>query len=167
MSIPEILIATVIGISAIGLIVGLAKPMLSAQDAQQASMAEIQVMGSTLYRLQRDVRQSDPNGIFLCTSVSQSVGCVQASTYADLTDVSYFAVLTAQKNGTGPTRWDSTGRPSWSGFNVYWLAPDGNGTNTMYFAFGSARISCSRSQNRCALGDSGRSHLAMVGVQAT
>ena len=129
-----------IGTWATALIVGLSKPMLTAQDAEQASMAEIQVMGSTLYRLQRDVRQSDPNGIFICTNVSGAISCSQASNYAELTDVPYFAVLTAQVNGTGPTRWDSTGRPSWKGFNVYWLVPDGSGTNTMFCAFGSANI---------------------------
>jgi len=49
-------------------------------------------------------------------------------------------VLTAQVHGSGPTRWDPTGRPSWKGFNVYWLVPDGTGTSTMYVAFGSANI---------------------------
>jgi hypothetical protein len=136
----EVLIVMMIGTWAMALVVGLCKPMLTAQDSEQASMAQIQTMSSILYRLERDVRQSDPNGIFLCSNVAGAISCGQASNLTQPTDAPCFAVLTAQVKGTGPTRWDSTGRPSWRGFNVYWLVPDGTGTYTMYFAFGSANI---------------------------
>jgi hypothetical protein len=139
-SIMEVLIVMMIGTWAIALVVGLCKPMLTAQDSEQASMEQIQVMSSTLYRLERDVRQSDPNGIFMCANVAGVITCNQASNYFQPTDVSCLAVLTAQVNGTGPTRWDSTGRPDWKGFNVYWLVPDALGTNTMFFAFSSAGV---------------------------
>jgi len=81
-SIPEILIASAIGMSAIGLVIGLCKPILTAQAVEQSSTAEIQVVDAALYRLQRDIRQSDTNGVFVCTSAASTISCTQASTYS-------------------------------------------------------------------------------------
>jgi hypothetical protein len=139
-SVVEILIASTIAGMTIALIAGLCKPMLAAQHSEAASLAEIQVIDSTLYRLQRDVRQSDPNGIFVCSNQGNAVACNLASNLTVPTDAPALAILTAQVGGTGPTRWDATGRPSWCGFNVYWLTADGHGTNTLYFGFGSANV---------------------------
>ena len=140
LSVVEVLVAAAIGGTAITLIACLCRPMLVAQNAEQAATDEIRVMDSTLYRLQRDVRQSDPNGIFICTRSSGSYTCDQASSFAQVTAAPYFAILSAQAGGTGPTHWDTSGRPAWSGFVVYWLVPDSNGTNALYSGFGSATI---------------------------
>ena len=129
--------------SAIALVIGLCRPILTAQDAEQNSTTEIQVIDDTLYRLERDVRQSDTNGIFLCDSTNGAVTCTQAATYATPTDAPAFAILTAEAGGSGPTRWDSTGHPAWTGFKVYWLAQGGDGEDAMYLAFEPASVSLS------------------------
>ena len=141
MSIPEILIAAAIGTSAIGLVIGLCRPILTAQDAEQNSTTEIQVIDDTLYRLQRDVRQSDTNGIFLCVSQNSAVTCTQAATYATPTAAPAFAILTAEAGGDGPTRWDSTGHPLWTGFKVYWIAPGADGEDALFLEFEPASVS--------------------------
>jgi len=140
-SIPEILIGAAIGMSAIGLVIGLCKPILTAQTTEQASTGEIQVIDATLYRLQRDVRQSDTNGIFVCANANDAITCTQASTYSSPTDAPALAVLTAESGGSGPTRWDSTGHPLWTGFKIYWLAAGTGGADSMYAAFEPASVS--------------------------
>jgi hypothetical protein len=127
--------------SAIGLVIGMCKPILNAQSIEQSSTGEVQVVDAALYRLQRDVRQSDANGIFACTNANSTIACTQASTYAAPTDAPALAVLTAESGGSGPTRWDSTGHPLWTGFKVYWLATGSDGADTLYLAFEPASVS--------------------------
>lgn len=122
------------------LVVALCRPMLSASQAEHASLQEIQTMDSTLYRMQRDARQSDPNGIFVCTGTGGTLACSPASGLAVPTNVSCLAMLTARPDGTGGAAWDSNGRPAWVGFSVYWLTADQLGTSTLMNGFGSANV---------------------------
>lgn len=139
-SIPEVLtVSGIAGLVAV-IIVVLTGPMLSASNAELGSLHQIQMMDTTLYRLQREIRQSDPNGIFTCSLSSGQMSCALASNLGVPTDVSYLAILTARSGGTGRTTWDGTGRPAWTGFNVYWLAADSQGTNTLSYNFGSANV---------------------------
>jgi len=135
-------ILVVCGIAGIvgSLVVALCRPMLSASQAEHASLQEIQTMDSTLYRMQRDARQSDPNGIFVCTGAGGALNCSPASNLAIPTNVSCLAMLTARPNGTGGAAWDSSGRPAWVGFSVYWLTADQSGTNTLMSGFGAANV---------------------------
>lgn len=139
-SIAEILIVSVIASLAIGMVVEICKPMLVAQDSEEAALAEIQIMDATLYRVQSDIRQSDPNGIFVCSDAALGIVCAQASNFATPTDATYLAILTAKTGGSGATLWDPTGRPAWTGFAIYWLAPDGTGTYTLHRGFAPAVI---------------------------
>jgi hypothetical protein len=139
-SLPELLVVAGIASLVGTVVVALCHPMLSASQAEHVALIEIQTMDSTLYRLQRDVRQSDPNGVFVCTGAGASLSCSQASSLTTLTDVSVLALLTARPNGTGSATWDPSGRPAWVGFSVYWMTPDTVGTNTMMNGFGSANI---------------------------
>ena len=122
------------------IIVVLTGPMLSASNAEIGSLHQIQMMDTTLYRLQREIRQSDPNGIFTCSLSSGQMSCELGSNLSVPTDTSYLAILTARPGGTGQTSWDGSGRPAWTGFNVYWLTADGRGTNTLLCSFGSANV---------------------------
>lgn len=139
-SLVEILV--VCGIAGVvgSLVVALCGPMLSASQAERASLLEIQTMDSTLYRMQRDARQSDPNGIFVCTGAGASLSCSQASSLAVPTNIYCLAILTARPNGSGSAAWDTSGRPAWVGFSVYWLTADQLGTYTLLNAFGSANV---------------------------
>jgi hypothetical protein len=129
--------------SAIGLLIGMCRPILTAQTVEQTSTGEIQAVDAALYRLQRDVRQSDTNGIFVCTSVNNAITCTQASAFNSPTDAPALAILTAESGGSGPTRWDSSGHPLWTGFKVYWLAAGADGSDAMYIAFEPASVSLS------------------------
>ncbi len=140
LSIVEVAIVAAIAGMSLSLIAGLCKPMLAAQNSEAASLTGIQVIDSALYRLQSDVRQSDPNGIFICGRSGQSVSCSLASYATQPIEAQILAILTAQAGGAGPCRWDNTGRPLWSGFNIYWLAPDPAGVSTMYYAFVPANV---------------------------
>jgi hypothetical protein len=132
----------VVGIAALvgSVMVSLCHPMLSASNAEHVSLQEIQTMDSTLYRMQRDARQTDPNGVFVCAGTGGGLSCTQASGLTTPTDVSCLAILTARPNGTGSAAWDSSGRPAWVGFSVYWLSADQLGTYTLMNGFGSASI---------------------------
>lgn len=139
-SLPELLI--VFGIASLvgTAVVALCHPMLSASQAEHASLQEIQMMDSTLYRLQRDARQSDPNGIFVCTGSGVNLSCSQASSLTTPTDITCLAMLTARPGDTGRAAWDPNGRPAWVGFSVYWMTPDTVGTYTLMSGFGSANV---------------------------
>lgn len=139
-SLPETLV--VIGIAALvgSVMVSLCRPMLTASNAEHVSLLEIQTMDSTLYRIQRDARQTDPNGVFVCTGSGGGLSCTQASNLSVPTDTTCLAVLTARPNGTGSATWDASGRPAWVGFSVYWLSADQSGTYTLLNGFGTAAI---------------------------
>jgi hypothetical protein len=139
-SLPELLV--VFGIASLvgSAVVALCHPMLSASQAEHASLQEIQAMDSTLYRLQRDARQTDPNGVFVCTGSGASLSCSQASTLTTPTDVTCLALLSARPGDTGRAAWDVNGRPAWVGFSVYWMTPDTVGTYTLMGGFGPANI---------------------------
>ena len=139
-SLPETLV--VLGIAALvgSVMVSLCRPMLTASNAEHVSLQEIQNMDSTLYRLQRDARQTDPNGVFVCTGSGGGLSCTQASNLTVPTDTSCLAILTARPNGTGSATWDASGRPAWVGFSVYWLTADQLGTYTLMNGFGTAGI---------------------------
>jgi hypothetical protein len=139
-SLPELLVVAGIASLVGSVVVALCHPMLSAAQAEHASLQEIQTMDSTLYRLQRDARQTDPNGVFVCSGSGAALNCAQASSLTTPTDVSCLAMLTARPNDTGRTAWDANGRPAWVGFSVYWMNPDTVGTYTLMSGFGSANV---------------------------
>lgn len=139
-SLPELLVVFGVGTLIGSVMIALCHPMLSASHAEHVSLQEIQTMDSTLYRMQRDMRQSDPNGVFVCTGAGAALSCSLASNLTTPTDVYCLAILTARPNGTGSATWDSSGRPAWVGFSVYWLSADQLGTYTLLNGFGSANV---------------------------
>jgi type II secretory pathway pseudopilin PulG len=139
-SMPEILTVMIIAIIVSTIVVALFKSVFGAAGAQQVDMDLVQSADEALVRIQRVVRQSDPNGVFACTGTSASVACAPASDLAVPTDVQYLAILTARAGGDGMTQWDVSGRPAWTGFEIYWLKPDVRGTNEMAQGFAAAQI---------------------------
>lgn len=117
------------------LIVG---PLLSAPSNEQAKVDTVQSAALALYRMQRDLRQSDPSGVFACTYPGPSTCSVLTP---DMTSTPVIAIMTTRTNGTGQSQWETAkGQPQWTGFNVYWLVPNGQGSNTLKYAFGSANL---------------------------
>jgi hypothetical protein len=109
-------------------------PLLNAPNVQQAKIDTVQTGAIALYRLQRDVRQGQDNGVYVCTYPAPST-CSTPSAAPTLANVQVIAILTARANGSGFAQWSNTGSPSWTGFQVYWLASDGNGTYNLTYAF--------------------------------
>jgi type II secretory pathway pseudopilin PulG len=139
-SLPELFVVFAIAGLVGTAVLALCHPMMSASQAEHASLQEIQTMDSTLYRLQRDARQTDPNGVFVCYGAVGSLSCSQASNLSVPTDVSCLALLTARPDDTGRAAWDINGRPAWVGFSVYWMSPDSAGTYTLMSGFGAANV---------------------------
>ena len=114
----------------VALIVG---PTFSAVSSQGAKLDTLHAAARAFYRMQRDIHQSNVNGIFVCTYPAPTT-CNPPS--SALTNATVIAIISPKNNGTGQLTWDSTqGQPQWQGFNVYWLAPDANGVMSLQYAF--------------------------------
>jgi prepilin-type N-terminal cleavage/methylation domain-containing protein len=139
-SMPEVMTAVMIAVIVMTVVAALFKSVVGAAGAQQVDRDLVQSADDALYRIQRDVRQSDPNGIFACTRTGSTVTCTPGSELTAPTDVQYLAILTARASGSGIMEWDASGRPAWTGFEVYWLVPDGRGANGLAQGFAAAQI---------------------------
>lgn len=132
-TIAEVLTVTVIMgfISTfVALIVG---PTFSAVSSQGAKLDTLHAAARAFYRMQRDIHQSNVNGVFVCTYPAPTTCSSPANALANATVI---AIISPKNNGTGQLTWDSAqGQPSWQGYNVYWLAPDANGVMTLNYAF--------------------------------
>lgn len=137
---PEIMTVMVVAAIITTIIVEVFRPMVVAADAEQADTDVVQTLDASLDRIQRDIRQSDPNGIFVCSGLSADATCTAASDLTAPTGVEYLAVLTGRAGGDGTMEWDDTGRPLWTGFDVFWLADDSSGTQDLFEAFAPAQI---------------------------
>jgi hypothetical protein len=111
-------------------------PLMSAPNIQQAKIDTVQTGSMALYRLQRDIREGQVNGVYACSYPGPSI-CLTPSTAPTLGSVQALAILTARLNGNDYSVLSNTGWPSWQGFQVYWLVPDGsaNGTYNLMYAF--------------------------------
>jgi len=111
-------------------------PLMSAPNIQQAKIDTVQTGSAALYRLQRDIREGQVNGVYTCSYPAPSI-CVTPSAAPTLGSVQVLAILTARANGNDYSVLSNTGWPAWQGFQVYWLAPDGsgNGTYNLMYAF--------------------------------
>jgi type II secretory pathway pseudopilin PulG len=105
------LVATVIG------------PLLRSQNQTQAKVDTVQAAAMALYRLERDLRNSQLTAIYACTTAG-TPSCTQPTA---LTATPAIVVATAYQLGTGQFQFDqSTGKPEWQGATVYWVDASGN-----------------------------------------
>jgi type II secretory pathway pseudopilin PulG len=137
---PEIMTVVIIAIIVTTIVASVFMSVDGTAGAEQIDSDLVQSANQALYQIQRDVRQSDPNGIFACSTTGGAVTCTPGSDLAAPTDVQYLAVLTARDGGDGMVQWDISGRPAWTGFIVYWLSPDGSGANDLASGFAPAQI---------------------------
>src|SRR5690242_15711537 len=82
-------------------------PMVSAPSVQQAKIDTVQTGAAALYRLQRDIREGQVNGVYTCSYPAPSV-CTTPSTAPTLGSVQVLAILTAKPNGNGYSTWSNT-----------------------------------------------------------
>jgi type II secretory pathway pseudopilin PulG len=99
--------------------------VLRSPSQMQAQVDEVDAAALALYKVQRDARQSDINGVFNC-STAPIVACAQQT---GLLPVNTQAVAIAGDGGS--TQFvDKIGQPKWQGYVVYWLAPSAAGVGT-------------------------------------
>lgn len=140
-SIAEALVVVAVFGLLAGIVAAIVPKLVTAPSSEQAKTDTLQSLTQAMYSIQSDVRQSDPNGIFACAASNGGTTCTAASDFVQLTDAPYLAVLTAHANGSGDVTWDAEGKPVWTGFNVYWLAADGQGGFDLEYGFGAAQVS--------------------------
>lgn len=115
------------------LVAFLIKPMITAPNEEQAKVDTLQTGTRAMYWLQRDLRQTSPTGVYVCTFPAPST-CNAAS--GSLASTPVLAVLTTRQNGNSQVNYDpGTGQAKWQGFNVYWLAPNARGGTDLVYAF--------------------------------
>jgi prepilin-type N-terminal cleavage/methylation domain-containing protein len=132
-TIAEVLLVTVIMGMISSFVVLIVAPLFKMSNAQTAKVDTVQAAAKAFYRVQRDLRQSDVSGVYVCTYPAPSTCSPPASA---LTHAAVVAIITPLSNGYGQLTWDSSqGQPKWQGFSVYWLAPDAQGLTALNYAF--------------------------------
>ena len=107
--------------SLVALIIG---PIMRSQSQTQAKVDTVQAADTALYRLERDLRNTDINQIYSCTISASPVCSAPATT---LTNTAAIVLASAYKSGTGPFQLVTlTGQPAWQGATVYWVDSVGN-----------------------------------------
>ena len=107
--------------SAVALIIG---PLMRSQSQTQAKVDTVQAADVALYRLERDLRNTNLSFIWSCTTTATPVCQAPPAT---LSTTSAIVVASAYKNGTGPFQLtSSTGKPKWQGATVYWVDTKGD-----------------------------------------
>lgn len=115
------------------LIAYIVRPIITAPNQEQAKVDTLQAGARAMYMLQRDLRQTNVNGVYVCTYPAPST-CSSAP--GTLTSTPVIAILTARQNGNGQVQYDpSNGQAKWQGFNIYWLAPSAQGGTDLVYAF--------------------------------
>lgn len=120
-TIAETLVVAVILGLMLTAIVGSVAPLLSAPDRVQAKSDALTPATAGLYVLQRDIRESDANGVFVCGGMPITCGDGGVSQAT-----SELAVATARESASLDAPFSLVGgTPDWQGFTVYWQPEPG------------------------------------------
>ena len=95
----------------------------------QSQVDNVNTAALALYKMQHDARPSNINGVFSCTT-SPTIACstpTPGPVGSPLPAAQAVVILTA--DGTGQFKFDTNGNPIWTGFIVYWLTPNADGSS--------------------------------------
>jgi prepilin-type N-terminal cleavage/methylation domain-containing protein len=123
-SIAEVLTVLVIVGLALSVIAFAIPLILKGPTEAQSQVDNVQSAALALYKMQHDARPSTIKGVFSC-STTPMVFC--SAPPPPLTQTQAVVLVTA--NGTGQFMLDSKGNPNWSGYIVYWLTPNADGSS--------------------------------------
>lgn len=101
--------------SSVAFVIG---PLLRSQSHTQAKVDTVQAAAMALYRIERDLRNSSADQIFVCTTGATPSCTAPTSTPATAQAV---VVASAFASGKGAFQLLSTGLPDWQGATVYWV----------------------------------------------
>jgi prepilin-type N-terminal cleavage/methylation domain-containing protein len=147
-TIAETMVVAVILGMMLTAIVGAIAPLFSAPSRAQAKIDSVEPAATSMYVMERDLRESDENGVFACTG--QPVACGDgALTVGDIA----IALPTALANGSpGAQFLTNNGVPDWQGFVVYWQpAPGGEVDRAFEQEYGLNPLINTASPNRVQL----------------
>lgn len=121
-TIAETLVVAVILGMMLTAIVGAIAPLFGAPDRAQAKSDSVEPAAAGLYLMERDIRQSDANGVFACAG--QPLACGDGALNQAQGAV---AVLTAESSSSFGSQFSlaNDGSPAWEGFVVYWQSAPG------------------------------------------
>ena len=106
--------------SAAALIIG---SLMRSQNQTQAKVDTVQAADMALYRIERDLRNTDAGLIWACTT-GATPSCGPPSTTLAITQA--IVMPTAYLNGTGHFQTTLQGKPNWQGATVYWVDAKGD-----------------------------------------
>jgi len=106
-------------------------PILDAPSQLQAKVDTLQSATSGFYHLQRDVRLSDIGGDYTCTTTG-TITCTQSA--STLTSTPALAIVSPMSGTTFESSL-TTGKPTWQGVDVYWIATGASGQTNLYRVF--------------------------------
>jgi hypothetical protein len=124
-TIAEMLTVTVLFGLLLTTIAAVIPAVLRSPTQMQAQVDEVDAGALALYKVQRDARQGDINGVFNCT-ITPVVSCAQQSGGIAPTQ----AIAIAGDNGTTQfvhQNGQDSGETKWQGYVIYWLAPSAAG----------------------------------------
>jgi prepilin-type N-terminal cleavage/methylation domain-containing protein len=125
-TLPELLIVVVVLGLLMTMLAAIFAPLMRSQSRSQAKLDTVQSAAAALYRIQRDLRQTDYLSTWACTTGS-SASCSQPTTFGSTTAIAF---PTSYQNGTGQFQLQpngsNVGQPNWQGIMVYWLDSSGD-----------------------------------------
>lgn len=107
----------------LGFVAVIVGPLLRSQGQTQAKVDTVQAAAMALYRIERDLRNTDSGDIWVCTTGATPTCSLPSAT---LTATSAIVMPTGYLNGTGQFQLTASGTPSWQGASVYWTDSSGN-----------------------------------------
>jgi prepilin-type N-terminal cleavage/methylation domain-containing protein len=120
-TIAETMVVAVILGMMLTAIVGAIAPLFNAPSRAQAKIDSVEPAATSMYVMERDLRESDVNGVFACTG--QPAACGDGAVAAG---DSAIALPTASASGSlGAQFQTSSGLPDWQGYIVYWQPASG------------------------------------------
>lgn len=125
-TIAELLTVTVLFGLLLTTVAAVIPMVLRSPSQMQAQVDEIDTAALALYKVQRDARQGDVNGVFNCT-IAPVVGCAQQTGSNPFVTP---AIAIAGDDGNGQfayAKGQYAGQTKWQGYVVYWLAPSATG----------------------------------------
>lgn len=106
-------------------------PLLNATTQMQAKGDSLNTDVQGMYRMQRDLRQSDANDVFVCTASGSSCAAPSGS----LASTSVLAIVTDKSSSGGWGFSSNDGTSAWTGFMIYYLAANTSGANNLKMKF--------------------------------
>lgn len=130
MTIAETLVVSVILGLMLLAVAGAMPALLSAPASAQAKADSITPASAGLYLFERDLRESDANGVFACTGWPASCGSGSLET----PDTAVVIATAADSSNLGAQFQvqQSGGQPAWQGFVVYWQRAAGGDVYRTY-----------------------------------